>query len=91
MRKILKKYLKRINRDSRGLPIRVFPIYSRRLEIHPLFASGKPVLKGKGITASVLWARNKTGESIPEIARDYGLRAIEVKEAIEDYEWKAAA
>jgi uncharacterized protein (DUF433 family) len=91
MRKILRKYLKRINRDAGGLPIKIFPINSRRLEIHPLFASGKPIVKGSGITASVLWARNRTGESIPEIARDYGLRALEVKEAIEDYEWKAAA
>lgn len=91
MRKILQKYLKRINRDASGLPIQIFPIHSRRLEIHPLFASGKPILKGRGITASVLWARNKTGETIPEIAKDYGLPTIEIKEAIEDYEWKAAA
>jgi uncharacterized protein (DUF433 family) len=90
MRRILKKYLKRISRDARGLPILIFPIHSRRLEIHPLFSSGKPVVKGSRITASVLWARNKTGESIPALARDYGMRKLEVKEAIEDYEWKAA-
>jgi uncharacterized protein (DUF433 family) len=91
MRRVLEKYLKRVNRDRRGLPIQVFPINSRRLEIHPLFSSGKPIVKGRGITASVLWARNKTGESIPDIAKDYGLTTIEVREAIEDYAWKAAA
>jgi len=91
MRVILARYLKLISRDAHGLPIRVFPINSRRLAIDPLFSSGKPIVKDKGITASVLWGRSKSGEAIPEIAKDYGLTEIEVKEAIEDYEWKAAA
>jgi uncharacterized protein (DUF433 family) len=91
MRKILEQHLRRIVRDKSGLPIQVFPIHSRRLAIDPLFSSGKLIVRDKGITASVLWGRNRTGESIPAIARDYGLTEIEVKEAIEDYEWKAAA
>jgi uncharacterized protein (DUF433 family) len=91
MRDILEKYLKLIARDAHGLPIKVFPINSRRLAIDPLFSSGKPIVKDKGITASVLWGRSKSGEGIPEIAKDYGLTEIEVREAIEDYEWKAAA
>ena len=89
MRKILKKYLKRVSRDARGLPIQVFPIHSRRIAIHPLISSGKPVVKGKGITVSVLWGRKLSGEPIPEIAKDYGLTQLEVKQAIQDYEWKA--
>jgi uncharacterized protein (DUF433 family) len=91
MRKILAAHLKRIVRDTHGLPIRIFPIKSRRLVIDPQFSSGKPTVKDRGITASVLWGRNKTGESIPELAKDYGLTQLEVKEAIEDYEWKVAA
>jgi len=91
MRRILQKYLQRIVRDESGLPIKVFPINSRRLVIDPQFSSGKPIVKNRGITASVLWGRNRTGESIPEIAKDYGLTRREVKEAIEDYYWKAAA
>jgi uncharacterized protein (DUF433 family) len=91
MRQILEKYLNRIPRDPYGLPIRVFPINSKRLAIDPLFSSGKPIVKDKGIMASVLWGRSKSGESVSEIARDYGLTDIEVQEAVEDYEWKAAA
>ena len=91
MRKVIEQHLRRIVRDERGLPLKVFPINSKRLAIDPLFSSGKPIVKDRGITASVLWARNRTGESIPEIAKDYGLTTIEVKEAIEDYEWKVAA
>lgn len=91
MREILKRYLTLIPRDVFGLPVKVFPINSRRLAIDPFFSSGKPIVRDKGITASVLSGRNKSGESIPEIAKDYGLTEIEVKEAIEDYDWKVAA
>lgn len=90
MRKILKQYLRRIERDARGLPLRIFPINSRRLVIDPRFSSGKPIVKDRGIVASVLWGRSKT-ETIPEIASDYGMTPIEVKEAVEDYYWKVAA
>jgi uncharacterized protein (DUF433 family) len=91
MRKILDHYLQRIERDAKGLPLRIFPIRSKRLVIDPRFSSGKPIVKDRGITASVLWGRNRTGESFTEIAKDYGLKEIEVKEAIQDYNWKVAA
>lgn len=91
MREVLEKYLALIPRDGYGLPIRVFPIHSKRLAIDPLFSSGKPIVRDKGIMASILWGRSKSGETEAEIARDYGLTEIEVKEAVEDYEWKAAA
>ena len=91
MRKILARYLRRIERDTKGLPLRVFPINSRRLVIDPQFSSGKPIVKDRGIVASVLWGRNRTGESISEIAKDYGLTELEVNEAIEDYYWNVAA
>jgi uncharacterized protein (DUF433 family) len=91
MRQILEKYLALIPRDASGLPIRVFPIHSKRLAIDPFFSSGKPIVRDKGVMASVLWGRSKSGESILEIARDYGLTEVEVREAIEDYEWKVAA
>jgi uncharacterized protein (DUF433 family) len=91
MRRILQKYLKRVVRDVKGSPIEIFPIHTKRLAIHPLISSGKPVVKGKGIVASVLWGRQKTGETIEQIAADYGLTRREVKEAIEDYDWRTAA
>lgn len=91
MREILEKYLKLVQRDAHGLPIRVFPINSKRLAIDPFFSSGKPIVKDRGITASVLWGRSKSGESIAQIAEDYGLPEIEAKEAIEEYAWRAAA
>lgn len=91
MRAILEKYLRLISRDIHGLPTKVFPINSKRLAIDPLFASGKPIVRDRGIAASVLWGRKNSGEDIPGLARDYGLTEIEIAEAIEDYDWKAAA
>jgi uncharacterized protein (DUF433 family) len=91
MREVLERYLKLIPRDAAGLPMRVFPIRSKRLAIDPYFSSGKPIVRDKGITASVLWGRNKSGESFAEIANDYGMTEGEVREAIEEYEWKVAA
>jgi uncharacterized protein (DUF433 family) len=91
MRQVLEKYLTLIPRDGHGSPLRMFPINSRRLAIDPLYSSGKLIVRDRGITASVLWGRNKSGESVLQIAKDYGLEEIEVKEAVEDYDWKAAA
>jgi uncharacterized protein (DUF433 family) len=91
MREILDKYLQLIPRDIHGLPTRVFPIHSKRLAIDPFYSSGKPIVRDRGITASVLWGRSKSGETLTQIANDYGMSASEVKEAIEEYEWKVAA
>jgi uncharacterized protein (DUF433 family) len=91
MREILLEYLERIPRDAVGLPARVFPINSKRLAIDPYFSSGKPIVRDRGITASVLWGRHKSGENFTQIGDDYGISPSEVKEAIEEYEWKVAA
>lgn len=91
MREVLEQYLKLVPRDAQGLPKRVLPINSKHLAIDPYFSSGKPIVKERGITASVLWGRSKSGEDFAEIASDYGMSPGEVKEAIEEYEWKVAA
>lgn len=91
MREILERYLELIPRDAEGLPKRVFPINSKRLAIDPYFSSGKPIVRDRGITASVLWGRSKSGENFAQIAGDYGMSEGEVKEAIEEYAWKVAA
>lgn len=85
MREILDKYLERIERDDVGKPRQVFPIYSSRIAINPLMSSGRPIVKGTGIMVSVLIDRANAGESIPELAKDYGFRPVEVEEAIQEY------
>jgi uncharacterized protein (DUF433 family) len=85
MRDILEEYLERIERDEIGRPRQVVPIYSRRIAINPLVSSGKPTVKGTGIMISVLMDRANAGETIPDLAKDYGLQASEVEEAIHEY------
>lgn len=85
MREILEKYLKRIDRDDLGMPIQIYPVYSKHLAINASLSSGKPVLKGTGIMIAVLSQRRDAGETIPELAKDYGLNPQEVEEAIKEY------
>ncbi len=85
MKEILEKYLERIDRDPLGMPIQVYPMYSKRLAINIRLSSGKPVIRGTGIMAEILVDRKRAGESVSELARDYGLEPIEVEEAIQEF------
>lgn len=90
---ILDFYLRRIERDSRGLPIRLFPIRMnwpgslshdppRVVVIDPAISSGRPVVNGTGIMAEIIVGRFNSGESIESITEDYGLQVNQVEEVI---------
>lgn len=85
MTDILEKYLQRLEWDETGMPIQIFPIRTTRLAINALLSSGKPVLKGTGVMVSILRDRESTGESIPDIARDYGIEPFEIEQAIKEF------
>jgi uncharacterized protein (DUF433 family) len=86
--KILKKYLKRIERDSAGMPKLVYPMKSHQktqskvISIHPFISSGKPALRKSGVMAEVIWRRKKEGEPVSSLARDFHLKPSEIKAAI---------
>lgn len=89
MRTILNAYLKRIERDKKGFPIRLYPFIRKddfeepkAIVIDPFVSFGRPVLSGTGIATSVIAERYKAGESIDELAEDYGRERSEVGEAI---------
>jgi uncharacterized protein (DUF433 family) len=87
-KKILKKYLSRIERDAKGLPTLVYPMKAghitqrKVITIHPFVSSGKPSLRKSGIMAEVIWRRKREGEKIAELARDFRLKPSEIKAAI---------
>lgn len=89
MRGIVAAYLKRVERDPQGIPIRLFP-YTRHREpeepmsvvIDPRIAFGRPVLIGTGIATEIIADRYKAGESIDELADDYDRGRDEIEEAI---------
>lgn len=89
IRLLLVACLRRIERDPSGLPIRLYP-FTRKLEpeeprvvvIDPFVSFGRPVLAGTGIPTAVIAERYKAGESIDELARDYGHKRLGIEEAI---------
>jgi uncharacterized protein (DUF433 family) len=89
MRELLEAHLRRIERDERGLAVRLFPFTRRReldeprvVVIDPRVSFGRPVLVGTGIPTSVIADRYKAGESMDQLADDYGRPRLEIEEAI---------
>jgi len=89
IKSIMQAYLQRIERDSSGLVIRLYPFVRRRdinepkmVVIDPFVSFGKPILVGTGIPTAIIAQRYKSGESIDELAEDYGRSRLEIEEAI---------
>jgi uncharacterized protein (DUF433 family) len=85
MRKVLENYLERIDRDTDGMPIQIYPMNTRYLAINPNLSSGQPVVKGTRIMAAVLAARKKAGESYADLIQDYRLTHTQIEQAITEY------
>ena len=54
----------------------------RLVVIDPLVSFGRPVLAGTGIPTAIIAERYKAGESIDELANDYGRQRYEIEESI---------
>ena len=81
-----------------GIPVRLYPFTRERkskepkaIVIDPYISFGRPVLIGTGIATSVIAQRYKAGESIAELAEDYGRSMSEIEEAIRCELWLDAA
>ncbi len=89
MRTVFEAYLERIERDATGLPIRLFPFTRgrtldepRAVVIDPSVSFGRPVLVGTGIPTAVIAERYKAGDSMDDLADDYGRTRLEIEEAV---------
>jgi uncharacterized protein (DUF433 family) len=89
MRELVSAYLHRLEWDSAGLASRLYPFTRKRasteprvIVIDPFISFGKPVLSGSGIPTAILAERYKAGESIDELAHDYGRSRLEIEEAV---------
>jgi uncharacterized protein (DUF433 family) len=89
IRQLLQAHLRRIDRDPSGLAVRLYPFTRKRLAeepkavvIDPLIAFGRPVLAGTGIRTAIVADRYKGGESVDDLAKDYGRQRLEIEEAI---------
>ena len=89
MRTMLVAHLRRIDRNPTGAPIRLYPFTRKHdtdeprvVVIDPRVQYGRPVLVGSGIPTSVIAERYKAGESIEDLAADYGRDRKDIEEAI---------
>lgn len=97
MRNMLQFFLKRIRRDAKGAPIKLY-LFTRRgaadeplaVVVDPAVSFGRPVLDGTGIPTEILAQRYKAGDSLEELVEDYGRPRQEIEEAIR-YELLKAA
>jgi uncharacterized protein (DUF433 family) len=89
MQEAIRAHLRRVDRDPAGLPMRFYP-FARDLHateakiivIDPRISFGRPVLAGTGIVTSIIAERYCAGESIDDLAQDYGRSRMEIEEVI---------
>ena len=96
MREALDRYLDRVDRDTQGKTIRLFPFTRLQtaesphvVAVDPTHRFGKPYLLGCGVETSVVLSRYQGGESIAELADEFATSKDEIEEAIR-YESLAA-
>ncbi len=97
MRVIIEAALRRIERDRRGIPIKLYPFTRSNINdapamvvIDPSLSAGRPVITGTGLATEVIAERYKAGETVAELANDYDREDAEIEEAIR-CELRAAA
>jgi uncharacterized protein (DUF433 family) len=86
MADVIRDHLKRIERDTQGIPVRLF-LFTRKDEIHdppspvvvdPRIAFGRPVLAGRSVPTAVLADRFKAGDTLTELAEDYDKKLVNI-------------
>lgn len=88
IREVVDLYLHRIEYGSDGWPKKFFPVRRDDVEhkmfaIQPNLAGGHPVIEGTGIRVSVIVGRFIGGDSVEELAEDYGIEPSVVQKSIE--------
>ena len=96
---IVRGYLKRIERDRHGTPLKLHPLVQSLkenprqeplIEIDPHVGFGRPVLTNTGVRTSIVMARWMAHEPMAVLAADYDLPVEAIEEAIR-YEKQRAA
>ncbi|MBA2243866.1 MAG: DUF433 domain-containing protein [Gemmatimonadetes bacterium] len=89
VKELLDNHLKRVEWDDRAIPIRLFPFIGhstasldKPIVIDPNIGFGRPTVSGSGIFTSVLVQRIDAGESVEDLAKDYGLPEEQIKAAV---------
>lgn len=78
MREVLESSLERVDLDQQRLPLRLYPWRrepneARIIALDPRRAFGKPTVAGSGVQIEVIIDRLRAGESVSQLAAEYGL------------------
>lgn len=90
MRLMLQEHLKRVEwNDSSTFPVRLFPFVtstpeseSKSIVIDRNIQFGRPMVSSRGISTLAITDRIDAGETVHDVAKDYGLQDQEVMEAV---------
>lgn len=89
VRELLEAHLRRIDRDDKGFPLRLYPFtrvgetdQPKNIVIDPFISFGRAVISGTGVSTELVAERFKAGESADELAHDYGCAREKIEEAI---------
>jgi len=90
MRKTIDAYLSRVGWGEDDYAVELYPYTTREhtgdqprsIVMNPRISFGRPVLVGTGIATEVVAERYKAGESMQDLAKDYGRPDIDIQEAI---------
>jgi uncharacterized protein (DUF433 family) len=90
MREIIDAYLRRVERNPQGVPIKLYPFTrkepttdtERTVVIDPAIAFGRPVLAGTRVPTAVLADRFKAGDGLQDLADDYRTTSQTIEEAL---------
>jgi uncharacterized protein (DUF433 family) len=97
LRQVMDRFLSRLELDQDKMPVRLSPLRTLRergkgyIVIDPNLSGGRPVVKGTGIAAEVIFKRKKSGESKASLAKDYRISRRAVEEAIKYFPTRKAA
>jgi len=99
MAEMIRDHLKRIERDAKGVPVRLY-LFTRQdsvrdqpsaVVVDPQIAFGRPVLAGRSVPTAVLADRFKAGDTLAQLAEDYDTSPQQIEEALRcEFERKAA-
>ena len=86
--KILDQYLERVEWDDQlNIPVSLYPRKQKDngkiIVLNPRISSGRPIVKGSGVLANIIWQRHRAGDSIETLEKDYRLQPSEIDTAID--------
>jgi uncharacterized protein (DUF433 family) len=86
---IVEAHLERVEYDKEVGLFKFYPFVRERsseepkfVVINPALGFGKPVIAGTGISTAVIASRFNARESVPDLAKEYGLEEKQIEEAI---------